>query len=248
MQTAAAVPSTQTLPRDLSRSLLRRASLLNADFDLHSKVSGERPLIERYIAEQFRTSYGASIGEFMPLLLTMHNQGQLSAVAGIRSAKHQTLFLDQYFSEPVEQIIEDVTGQVVDGMPIIEIGNLAGTHRGSSQLLFIVLTGILHQAGFEWITFTATPFVEKSLRCLGFESYILGPARPDSMGSTELSEWGSYYDCDPKVIVGRASSAARALNNSKSMAAFLSSYRDRISTLALALHNSPSNGQSSFTA
>ena len=255
MQTATTNLSTDVIPRLLPtpatttpRPPFLRANSLSAQFELHSTQSPERAHIERYIAEQFRAAYDASIREFMPQLLSLHCRGQLSAVVGIRSAEHQSLFLEQYFPRLIEQVIRDATGQAVCGSRVAEIGNLAGTHRGSSQLLFITLIAILHKSGFEWITFTATPFVERSLRRMGIELYTLGKATVGLLDKAGPDEWGSYYDCQPNVLAGKASAGVIALNNSRPLARLLSQHHERITTLASALSNNLSNDQRSLTA
>ena len=246
--------SNRDLPLRISPPLLAapartlRTKALSASFELLFTRSAERPRVERYIAEQFQAAYGASIQEFMPHLLTMQRRGQLGAAVGLRSTHHQTLFLERYFSSPVEQVIYEATGQAVNGAPVIEIGNLAGTRRGSSELLFTILIATLYQAGFEWLTFTATPAVEKSLRRMGITLYTLGHASSHTLSDTEKSNWGSYYDCQPRIVAGRASSGIVALNNSRPLAALLFQYQDRINTLAAELKVSLSDGQHSFAA
>ena len=207
------------------------------EFDMCSTASLGRSQIERYIAEQFSTVYGASITEFMPNLLTMRCLGKLSAVVGLRAAGMQGLFLDSYFPRPIEQVIADKADCLINRNKVLEIGNLVATHRGSSQLLFVVLAEILKQASFEWVVVTATPQVEKSLRRLGIEIYILGDADPGLLPESSTGDWGSYYDSKPKVMAGRVCPELIEPRSGKKLAAILPFYQREVKALAANLNN-----------
>lgn len=206
------------------------------EFDLYSASSCGRSQIEHYIAEQFNTVYDASIAEFMPQLLTIRCLGKLSAVAGLRAAGTQRLFLENYFSYPIEQVIADKTGRSINRNNVLEIGNLVATRRGSSQLLFVLLAELLKQADFEWVVVTATPQVEKSLRRLGIKIYILGEADPGLLPESSADDWGSYYDSKPKVMAGRVCPELIELKTGKKLAAILALYQREIKALAANLN------------
>ena len=216
-----------------ARAARRLARLLNPApaFLAHLPGSADRPVVEQYIAEQFRAVHGATIHDFMPVLLTMGCHGNISAATGVRAAS-QPLFLEQYLSHPVENALRTLAGQAVARHRVAEIGNLVATQGGSSYLLFMVLTAVLEQAGFEWVVFTATPQVRKALRCLGLPTHALCDADPSRLTQSTATEWGRYYKSQPKVVAGRVADAMDVLTQRKLYASVLSLFRDPITDLA----------------
>ena len=202
-------------------------------FEIHNINSYERASVESYISEQFEAAHGAKISEYMPDLLTMRCAGNLSGAAGIRFSNDETLFLERYLSNSIEQTISDITGQNAERRSIVEIGNLVASHRGSSQLLFILLTAILNKVDCQWAVFTATPVVEKLLRKLGLELYALVEANPCVVrDSKDLENWGTYYQNKPKVFCVSPAPSLKALSERKILSSILSLFQSRIITLA----------------
>ncbi len=228
------VPPLTDIRPPVPRSIYRILSPLPS-LDWSSDRTEERQAVERYIFAQFRAVYGANILEFMPELLNLHCAGKLFAVAGVRSALNSRLFLEQYFAIPIEEQLGRLIDGPVNRRVIAEIGNLVATRRGSSQLLFITVTAILQQAGFDWVVFTATPQVEKSVRRLGIDLTVLGDANPAALNNTGASNWGVYYNCKPRVVAGRVSPALAALKQHNTSATVLSLYRRRVDALATTL-------------
>jgi len=216
-----------------ARAARRLARLLNPApaFLAHLPGSADRPAVEQYIAGQFRAVHGATIHDFMPVLLTMGCRGTTSAATGIRAAS-QPLFLEQYLSQPVENALRPLAGQVVTRQRVAEIGNLVATQGGSSYLLFMVLTAVLQQAGFEWVVFTATPQVRKALGCLGLPTHALCEADPSRLTLSTAAEWGRYYRSQPKVVAGRLADAMDVLTQRKLYASVLSLFQKPIRDLA----------------
>ena len=96
--------NTATLGRaDKPASLFRLGRLLSPcpAFDLFLPETDQRHRVTEYIANQFKAAHGASIHDFMPLLLTMQCQGEFSAVSGVRPAARHPLFLEQYLGQSV---------------------------------------------------------------------------------------------------------------------------------------------------
>lgn len=138
-------------------------------FGLHSPSSSQRGQVERYVFEQFQSYHGATVRDFMPLLLTTSCSDRYIATAGIRPACGHNLHLEQYLPETAEKALGKVAGEYINREHVVEIGNLVATQRGSSQLLFLILAAVLHRAGFEWLVCTATPQVQKTIRHLGVD-------------------------------------------------------------------------------
>jgi len=201
-------------------------------FQAHMAGSPDRLKVEQYIAQQFRSVHGATIHDFMPVLLTMGCHGMTTAATGVRAAAHQALFLEQYLSQPIESSLTELAGKPVQRASIVEIGNLVATQGGSSYLLFMVLTAVLEQAGFDWVVFTATPQVQKVLASLGLEIHALCEADPSRLTHSNLAEWGRYYNSRPQVVAGNVAEAMQVLEQRKLYASILALFRKPIRDLA----------------
>lgn len=217
-----------------ARAARRLARLLNPapTFEAHLPGTAGRARVEQYIANRFQTVHGASIHDFMPVLLTMGCNGRATAATGVRAAACQSLFLEQYLSGPIEQVLGVAAGEAVRRANVAEIGNLVATQGGSSYLLFMVLTAMLEQARFEWVVFTATPQVQKTLAYLGLSVHRLCSADPARLTLSSAAEWGRYYASQPQVVAGRVSEAMGVLNRRKLYAGVLSLFRGPIVDLA----------------
>jgi len=196
----------------------------------------ERPKVERYISDQFKKAHDADLKSFMPLLFTMNCGSTLSAAVGIRPTSTTPLFLEQYLTRPIEEILSPIDKSWVERGSVVEIGNLVASHRGASQLLFMILTAVLHQANFQWVVFTATPQVQKTLRRLGLELHCLGDADPSQLIKSDMTEWGSYYDCQPKVVASKIPDGMSTLEQRTVIAALLSLFKKRTAALSTVIH------------
>ena len=225
-----------------AKAARRLARLLNPApaFQAHLPGGAERARVEQYIAARFREVHGANIHDFMPVLLTMGCHGRTTAATGVRAATRQPLFLEQYLSGPVEQSLGAAVGTAIPRASIAEIGNLVATQGGSSYLLFMVLTAILEQAGFDWVVFTATPQVQKVLAYLGLGVHRLCSADPGRLTESSAAEWGSYYASQPQVVAGKVANAMAVLNQRTLYSSVLSLFRGQITELAEVLRRESS--------
>ena len=202
-------------------------------FDLVGEQSTSRHQVETYINRKFEASYGATLSEYLPLLLTMRCADQLSGAAGISVASaEQNLFLEQYLDLPVEQELARSLGSEIERQGIVEIGNLVATTSGASRIVFIVLASLLYEAGFEWMAFTATRPLLASLRKMDFDYQPLGKARSSRLTTDSAANWGSYYQNEPEVVAGRLSCAKDIINSRKLFRCIQALYKGRIDSLA----------------
>ncbi len=232
VSTATLGPSTSVAAS--SARLLRLLSPLPS-FEMFLPDDPERYRATQYIAEQFRATHGASVQDFMPLLLGMSCQGHFSAASGIRPATHHPLFSEQYLGQPVETILGGIRGTEVLRSQVTEIGNLVATQVGASHLLFLLLTVLLHRSGFDWVVFTGTPVVIRGLERLGFSLRRLCPADPAKLTSSRPEDWGQYYQQRPEVVAGNVPDGIRTLAEHKLYTAALALFEPQISALAAAL-------------
>lgn len=216
--------------RGLARLLPSTPDLL-----LHPVSSAQRSKVEQYVFNQFQINHGASVRDFMPLLFTMSRHAEFTSAVGIRPARGHDLFLEQYLQEPVENVLSLFSGHQVNRREIVEVGNLVATLGGSSQLIYLVMAVILHQAGFKWLVITATPQVQKAIKRLGFELYALADAEPSALDSGSSNGWGSYYQNQPCVVAGNLAEAMSVLADRSIYSRLISRYQTHIDTLALAV-------------
>lgn len=161
-----------------------------------------RPAFEDFIQQRFRKAHGADIRHFMPELFGMSDaSGTLCAVAGVRLASSEPLFLELYLDEPIDPLISAAADCPVDRVGIVEVGNLAASDTGSARMSIIALTYLLAMGGLEWVAFTGNIGLVNSFHRLGLKPVTLCAADPERLGD-DRHNWGSYYESKPWVHVG----------------------------------------------
>ena len=219
-------------------------------FSLYASGQIGREGTERFIDQQFFKSYGAQYSEYMPWLISMRQQGQLSACAGVAiAADKNPLFLERYLPSSIESLVSKNCGMPITRGQIAEVGSLAGSsfgggHVGSSRLLYIVLASILEEIGIEWMVFTATRPLLISLQRLGLKHCMLGDADESFLDDAERSRWGSYYEHQPRVVAAPLSSANESIRERTQFAAIREHYASTIADMASYLTPSALNGSS----
>ncbi|MCF4997184.1 thermostable hemolysin [Pseudomonas syringae] len=162
----------------------------------------ERDVFEAFIQQRFRKAHGADIRLFMPELFGVRDaDGALCAVAGVRRAHLEPLFLERYLDEPIEPLISAAADRPVERSAIVEVGNLAANDTGSARLSIIAITYLLAMGGLEWVAFTGNIGLVNSFHRLGLKPVTLCAADPGRLGDDRHS-WGSYYESKPWVHVG----------------------------------------------
>jgi len=203
-------------------------------FELIGEESRLRAEVEQYVGDKFESSYGASLAQFLPLFLTLRCSDNLSASAGVSlGAASEKFFLEQYLDAPVEKELEQLCGESVSREQLAEIGNLVATTLGASRLMFIILASILNQAGYEWMVFTATKPLLRSLQKMGFETQVIAQAKPNRLDTNSSADWGSYYDNQPQVVAGRLSNAQEAVEARNLFNLVQNFYKSEIDSLAM---------------
>jgi hypothetical protein len=171
-----------------------------------------RSEIERYIHLSFLQAYGADVKQFMPELMSLRSEaGQLMGALGLRRARNENLFLEQYLDRPVEQLLAAKIHTPVGRDGIVEVGNLAVSAVGGGRWLITALTAYLYASREKWVVFTAGPVLCNAFSRLGIELVELGDANPSQLSSDELEAWGRYYEQKPKVMAGRIEPGYRVL-------------------------------------
>jgi hypothetical protein len=232
MQTLSSAPTPATASSTpIKRNALTRLFNPGPDFSIIKKSSSNRLAIEQYIAAKFLKDHNAHIHSFMPHLLTMSCANTFSGSVGIRAAKDNPLFIENYLEKTIENYISDISGNAENRTGIVEIGNLVATQIGASQLIFILLTAVLYNANYQWVAFTATKQVEHILNKLHFKCHILTKADPKKLGD-DIAQWGSYYDTNPHVIAINIADALEKIQTSKLANSAYLIYKDIAKELA----------------
>lgn len=213
-------------------ALLDRVLVPAPVFSLHTPFDADRADVETFVADKFREAFDARIHEFMPLLLSMRCLNNFSGVIGIRKAATSALFLEQYLDGTVEAVISEQVGRTVSRHEIIEIGNLVAGRKGPSQFVFLVAMTALYEAGYRWITFTATRSLANNLAKLGFPMTRLAEARVECLGQQEADNWGAYYASKPQVYAGSLEDAVAIARKRPLFRKAMAMYRRRIRELS----------------
>lgn len=175
---------------------------------LEGPGSPGRRRLERLIAGKFDRVHDAHITEFLPHLVGLGANDRVHAIAGLRLAGKNPLFLEQYIERPIEQAISQAYRTPVDRSQVVEIGNLVSMQAGAATALFALLPAILHGAGIRWVACSATPTVRALLSGLDFPSQQIAEADPGALVSG-AGNWGRYYSTRPIVIAGNVQAALR---------------------------------------
>ncbi len=168
----------------------------------YQRWHARRDELEQIIARKFEAEYGARLTHFMPLLVVLQNQsGNALAIAGVRSALMEPLFLEHYLDAPVEEVLHAVAGRPLPRHQIVEMGNLAAVEPGHARYLFAAMTDLLLSWDFQWLCCTGVTGVRNLFRRLQMEPTVIAQALPQRVPDASRL-WGNYYQKNPQVLTG----------------------------------------------
>ncbi len=174
---------------------------------VHIDIVSERRLeAEHFIRDVFMRHHDAFVRAFAPNLLLLEQDRRVIAAAGWRGADVEPLFLERYLDEPVERLMERLTGQAFARKQLVEVGHLASQKPGGSLRVILALARHLSRSGYEWVVFTATRELLAIFTKLGLPLLALAKADPERLG-VQARDWGNYYENHPVVVAGRISLA-----------------------------------------
>lgn len=179
-------------PRQIRRIARANPSVI----DITRRFEPDRARVEGFIRDIYARAYGADIRVDYPVLMSVRDDSHnILAALGFRYAAHEPLFLEQYTGRPVETILN------VPRTQIVEIGNLASSGNGASVFLYAALASYLDFKNIRYAIVTGTDFLHGSFEKLGL--------RPQKICDADIralqnggQNWGSYYDTNPRVLVG----------------------------------------------
>lgn len=157
---------------------------------------------EAFIAQVYRARYGAGLASFLPHLLAFRNDADmLRAAVGLRSGDEGPLFVEQYLDMPAEAAIAAHLGRPVSRGALVEAGNFGAMRAGDARALIVHMTHWLHLAGFRWVLFAATRQLRNTFDRLHLGTVDLAPALASRLVG-DTSDWGRYYDTQPRLMFG----------------------------------------------
>lgn len=168
-----------------------------------SENGAERTALEAFVQDGFQRKHGAAVHSFMPVLVGLADpDGRIAGVAGYRPAARERLYLEQYLGEPIEALVgRRQPYAAVARADIAEIGNFACRDCATAMTMVGVLAEFLLDQRHRWAVFTATRTVRGIMRHLGIGLTELGRADKSRVVVTN-DDWGTYYDTDPRVMLG----------------------------------------------
>jgi hypothetical protein len=129
---------------------------------------------------------------------------------GIRDAGEETLFLENYLDKPLIEYFSTSLNRKVARNEIAEVGNLATNGNLGIRILIISCFNYLRESGFKYIALTGTKSLCDYFSALKLNTQIIADAAPFKIKNANL--WGSYYQSNPKVLIGDISVANSRLD------------------------------------
>lgn len=173
-------------------------------FFVAERGSTMRSSLEARVRSGFGHHFNACIEGFMPDLAVYEHATGASGVIGIRGAGDEPLFLENYLDHPVETVIHLVSGEEVTRDAIVEVGQFVVDDRDIVTCFFRDLVPFLQSQGFAWICFTGTNRIRALLARIRFAGFPVTLASQERLVDPK-DKWGSYYEHDPVVVVGKLS-------------------------------------------
>ena len=184
---------------------LRGTPAARSHFATRTLVDARHPAraeAEAYIAHIYLQRYGAVLRSFLPQLMVYRDAcGAIRAAVGLRRGGEGDFFVEQYLDTSAEQAIGHFTGRAPARRELVEVGNFASASAGDARELILQLTASLHAEGLRWVLFAATRQLRNAFDRLHLSTVELADARSERLCG-DHSDWGSYYDAQPKVMFG----------------------------------------------
>lgn len=159
-----------------------------------------------FIDERFRHAYGArNCSAFADYLALETGRAAL----GYRRARDESLFVEHYLEQPVEQAVSVALGCPIERERIVEIGNLAADNAWSMLALWGEAANDLGGSS-EVAVATLTAPLRRMFERIGIPLHVLAPATAASLGAA-AADWGSYYLADPWVCASWICEGQRAI-------------------------------------
>jgi hypothetical protein len=138
---------------------------------------------------------------------------QVASCAGLSYATEHKMFAEQYLEDPIEDIIGDLEGRLVERDEILEIGSIVSLFPKSGLALVKAFPMVVLCLGKRYVLSTATKQLQAVFHMAGLQFEVLTLADPEKLG-VDKDKWGSYYDNMPETGYFSLESCAAALTHS----------------------------------
>ncbi len=161
-----------------------------------------RARLEVFIRAQFKAHFGAELVVSAPRLFGVYAGEALVAAYGLRTPA-DGLGSAIYQPEALARATETYAADTV-----VELVHLSlRDARIVARLLPEIALRLLSD-GYRCLVCTGTACVRRMFRSRGWQVEDLGAASVDCLSVEERGRWGTYYDSQPRVLVGALRSAA----------------------------------------
>lgn len=163
--------------------------------------SAGREDAEALIHSRYEAIHGATVAKCMPHLYAIAAADEdMAGAVGVRMMETTGGLLEKYLDRPIEEIVSELSGQLLSREEIVEVGNLAAANIPVAVLLIAFLFEECSRLGRSHAVFTGTHALRLALRRAKVPHHIIQQADPNRLGA-EKNAWGRYYECDPHIMV-----------------------------------------------
>ena len=161
------------------------------------------------VRQRYAAKFGADIEPAFFEFVAHRGMSGSVAVLGYVRAGTAPLFLERYLDDPIERMVGNAFGCDVARDRIVELGNLAACSGWALVELWGKAANDLGGES-EYAVATLTAPLRAMFRRIGLPLKVLAQASANRSGD---SRWGSYYESDPQVCVGRIAEGQQAIAN-----------------------------------
>lgn len=176
-----------------------------AVFRVINKHDNEYASLQGMVANRYREAYQANVRPEPDMFALLRDEYRALAICGacygVTSAYHKPLFSEYYLDDPVEALIQERFGVLVERKNIAEIGSLVSCDApGAGKKIIKMIPWFISSLSFDYVLMTATTQLQKLLHSAGIVFHPVSRADISRLPSEiNADQWGSYYDTKPLV-------------------------------------------------
>lgn len=161
-------------------------------------VEAARHFIER----RYAAIHGAVPATDYPHFCVVDSEPEMGPIAalGFRLAGEERLFLEDYLDDPIERVVSEKLGNRVNRDRIVEIGAHASAQSRATVALWARTARHLNGVADVAVAVLTGP-LRLMFGKLGIDIHDLGAADPARLPEG-ASDWGGYYDLQPRICAG----------------------------------------------
>jgi len=167
---------------------------------LMSPAHPERKSIERFIQTGYKQHFNANLMTFFPVILVIKEleTSRILGAVGLRYAKQQQLFSENYLNGKIENLLAEHENIEVLRQHIIELGHFVVAQSTDVNVVIPMVGQFLKKLDVKWAVYTLSRPIKVAFQRLGIKLLHLQHAHPDALTHSQ-TDWGRYYDYKPAV-------------------------------------------------